>query len=360
MRRSGPRMGVLSAVLTLLDQLPHGLLELPAQRLHERLSGPTLIHLPGRRAPSLFVAVLQHGNETTGWEAVRRLLIQYQNRELPRAMSLFIGNVAAARHGLRRLDHQPDYNRVWPGGLDNRSPESAMARQIVEQMERRGLFAAVDVHNNTGHNPHYACVNVLEHRFFQLATLFSRTVVYFITTPGVASMALARLCPSVTLECGQPGFEHSVAHALEYLDACLNLAEIPSHPVSPQDLDLFHTVAVVRVHPECSLGFGATDTDLRLTEDLDRLNFQELPPGTVLGWRRPGGPWPLVVIGEDGQELGAQYLDATGDEIRLVRPVMPSMLTLDPRIIRQDCLCYLMERYPLELARPNPVTATSS
>jgi hypothetical protein len=26
---------------------------------------------------------------------------------------------------------------------------------------------------------------------------------------------------------------------------------------------------------------------------------------------------------------------------------MPAMLTLDERIIRQDCLCYLMERYPL-------------
>jgi hypothetical protein len=26
---------------------------------------------------------------------------------------------------------------------------------------------------------------------------------------------------------------------------------------------------------------------------------------------------------------------------------MPSMFTLDERIIRQDCLGYLMERYPL-------------
>jgi len=24
---------------------------------------------------------------------------------------------------------------------------------------------------------------------------------------------------------------------------------------------------------------------------------------------------------------------------------MPSMLTLDAQVIRQDCLCYLMERY---------------
>lgn len=352
--------GGCDSVLTILDHLPDGLLELPAPRLHERLAGPTLIHLPGRRAPALFVAVLQHGNETTGWEALRRLLTHYRDRELPRALSLFIGNVAAARHGLRRLDHQPDYNRVWPGGLDTRSPESAMTRRIMDELERRGLFAAVDVHNNTGRNPHYACINVLDHRFFQLATLFNRIVVYFVGTPGVASMALARLCPAVTLECGQPGSEHSVAHALEYLDACLNLAEIPTHPVPHQDLDLFHTVAVVRVSPGCSLGFGATDTDLRLAEDLDRLNFRELPPGTVLGWRRPGGPWPLVVIGEDGRELSERYLCASDGEIRFIRPVMPSMLTLDPRIIRQDCLCYLMERYPLEPVCATPAESASS
>ena len=40
------------------------------------------------------------------------------------------------------------------------------------------------------------------------------------------------------------------------------------------------------------------------------------------------------------------------DNQRLVTtvPVMPSMLTCDPTVIRQDCLCYLMERYNDHLA----------
>ena len=29
-------------------------------------------------------------------------------------------------------------------------------------------------------------------------------------------------------------------------------------------------------------------------------------------------------------------------------PVMPAMLTLDERVIRQDCLCYFMERLVYE------------
>ena len=36
-----------------------------------------------------------------------------------------------------------------------------------------------------------------------------------------------------------------------------------------------------------------------------------------------------------------------GGVLRLQRAAMPPMLTLDERVVRQDCLCYLMERLPL-------------
>ena len=74
--------------------LPDGLLERDARRLHEVLPGPSLIHLPGRRPDPLFVSVLLHGNEDTGWLAAREILRKYRESPLPRALSLFIGNVA--------------------------------------------------------------------------------------------------------------------------------------------------------------------------------------------------------------------------------------------------------------------------
>ena len=83
-----------------LTHIPAGLLDLPAPELHSTLGGPTLIHLEGHREPALFVSVLMHGNETTGWEAVRAWLRAYRpgggDQELQRSVSLFIGNVAAA------------------------------------------------------------------------------------------------------------------------------------------------------------------------------------------------------------------------------------------------------------------------
>ncbi|HEB96111.1 MAG TPA: peptidase M14 [Sedimenticola thiotaurini] len=335
-------------MLQQLDHIPDGLLDLEATELEARLGGPTLIHLPGRRGPALFVTVLMHGNETTGWAAVRRLLRGYRRdgRELPRALSLFISNVAAAAKGLRRLEGQPDYNRVWPGCDDGGTPEHAMMQQVMDVMAERGVFASIDVHNNTGLNPHYACVNVIDHRFLHLATLFSRTVVYFIRPCGVQSMAMARLCPAVTLECGKPGQAHGARHARDYLDACLHLADHPAHPVGAHDIDLFHTVAIVKVPDGVSFGFGAEEgVDIRFSADLDHLNFRELPRGTPLARMGAGVGPGLQVCDEQGRDVTGRYFEVVDGELRLRLPVMPSMLTRDRRVVRQDCLCYLMERY---------------
>jgi succinylglutamate desuccinylase len=192
-------------MLNILENLPPKLLEVPAEGLHELLGGPTLIHLPGREPAPLFVSVLLHGNESTGFYAVQALLRDYRSRELPRALSLFIGNVAAASEGQRYLDTQPDYNRAWPGTEFADLPEVRMMQQLVEIMAARRAFASIDVHNNTGINPHYACINRIDNRFLHLAALFSRTVVYFIRPLGVQSMAMSGVCPATTIECGKSG-----------------------------------------------------------------------------------------------------------------------------------------------------------
>ena len=328
------------------EGLPEGLLDLEAQQLAGVLPGPTLIHLPGRRPEPLFVSVLMHGNETVGWEAMRQLLSRYGSGDgLPRALSLFVGNVQAAAQGVRRLPDQPDFNRIWPGGEEAETPEHTLMSRVVEIMAARQPFASVDVHNNTGLNPHYACVNRLDTPFLHLAQLFGRTVVYFLQPKGVQSMAFAELCPAVTLECGKVGQAYGVEHAAEYLDACLHLSEHPQHSVAPQDIDLFHTVARVLVSPQVSIGFSPAEVDVVFEPDLDRLNFQELATGTPFGRVNGSGLAALEVIDERGRDRVADYFVVKQGQLLLRRPVMPSMLTRDVSVIRQDCLCYLMERY---------------
>ncbi|MCW8917816.1 MAG: M14 family metallopeptidase [Gammaproteobacteria bacterium] len=325
-----------------LTAIPEGLLALPATALHQRLDGPTLIHLPGRNPEPLFVSVLLHGNEDSGWEAMRELLAHCQGRELPRALSLFIGNVTAARQGVRRLDGQHDYNRIWKG---SGGAEHQMARQIIETMRRRRVFASIDIHNNTGLNPHYACINRQDHRFLHLALLFSRTVVYFTQPDAVQSMAFSALCPAVTVECGKVGQHHATAHARQLVEAALHLDHFPEHPVSAHDYDLFHTVATVKVPESVTFGFGDEGGELAFTPDLDHLNFRELPGGTLLA-RLHSEAARLQAWDESGRDVAERFFVRDNSGLKTRLPLMPSMLTLNAEVIRQDCLCYLMERLP--------------
>ena len=331
-------------MLTELGTLPDGLLDVPVEGLAGLLGGPTLVHLAGRHPEPLFVTVLSHGNETTGFYAVQALLRQYRDRELPRALSIFIGNVTAASQGQRLLDGQADYNRVWPGCPATEKPEAAMMQQVVDSMRARKAFASLDIHNNTGINPHYACINRVDNQFLQLAALFSRTVVYFIRPLGVQSMAMSYVCPAVTIECGKPEHKYGLEHACDYIAACLKMSELPQHPVSSHDVDLFHTVAIVKVPESMSFGFGEADVDLRLLADIDHLNFRELPAGSRLGWLRSDVNGLLDVRDDNDQDVFASYFSVEDGVLTTVRPFMPSMFTLDERVIRQDCLGYLMER----------------
>ena len=331
--------------LDIFHELPRGFLEASPGDLHSVLAGPTLIHLPGKRAEPLFVSVLLHGNEDVGLLAVQQLLRKYQNQILPRGLSIFIGNVAAARTGVRCLDDQPDYNRIWPGGELAATPEHAIMAQVVEDMRARRVFASIDLHNNTGLNPHYACINRIAHRFLQLAALFSRTVVFFQRPRGVQAMAFAEICPAVTCECGRVGDESGVNHALEFIESCLHIAGIPDHPVHANDVQVFHTVATVKVPADVDFAFGL-GAALCFADDIDLYNFQELPVGTLLA-RRHDESARLEVWDEHGREASEDFLQVTAEDIRLRRSFMPAMLTRDVHVIRRDCLCYLMERFPL-------------
>ena len=333
-------------MLTITDQIPPGLLEAAPTELVEVLGGPTLIHLSGRHSAPLFVSALQHGNEDVGLRAIQKVLKSFiDSRPLPRALSIFIANVHAAQYGVRRLAHQPDYNRAWPGGEPGNTPEHRMMTQVTDDMKQRGVFASIDLHNNVGLNPHYACINRLDATFLQLATLFGRTVVYFVQPRGVQSMAFAELCPSVTLECGKVGNQLGVEHATEFISAALHLDHMPGHPVTASDIDLFHTVAVVKVPADVSLGVGECEEDLCLLEELERLNFRELAPGTPLARRGSSGRGRLLVEDEQAQDVTDRYVTHKDGFIQLERRVMPSMLTTNEEAIRQDCLCYFMERY---------------
>jgi hypothetical protein len=329
-----------------LDSFPKELLDISVENLYTLFPEPALLHLHGIRPETIFISVLLHGNEGTGFHVIQNLLRKYENTRLPRSISIFFGNTQAAQHGVRFLDHQPDFNRVWPGTNHNDSQEAKVMQEIVDEMQSRNLFASIDIHNNTGLNPHYACINKLENKFLRLASLFGPTVVYFLTPKGVQSMAFSELCPAVTLECGKVDSESGVAHALEFLDAVLHMKEISNEPLAPQDIHLFHTIARVKVPQDVSFSFTDSSADILFTQALDKMNFSEMPAKTCFGKVHANRDARLEAFDDNDEEIGKRIFQTKDHKIQLIQTMMPAMLTLDEMVIRQDCLCYLMERIP--------------
>ena len=82
------------------------------------------------------MSVLLHGNEDTGLKAIQMVLGEYRAARC-RGRVLVRRQRQAAAQGLRRLDSQPDFNRVWPGAETAALPEHAMMRDVVAQMRPR-------------------------------------------------------------------------------------------------------------------------------------------------------------------------------------------------------------------------------
>jgi len=328
-----------------LHELPQGFLDAKHQDLFTLLKQPTLIHLEGEQKAPLFITTLLHGNEDSGLIALQQLLKKYGSNRLPRSLSIFIGNIEAAAESMRHLPEQPDYNRVWPGTEHSECNETLLMQEIVINMRSRHPFASIDLHNNTGRNPHYGCVNRLNAQYLQLARLFSHTVVYFTTPKGVQSEAMAKICPAVTLECGKVGELDGIDHASRFIETVLELEHLPDHV--PSDIDLFHTVARVTILDELDFSFDGSG-DLTLDGSIELYNFKEIHEGTRFATLNADNEKVFNVYDDHGNDLYDEFFIHEDNTIKLKKSVMPSMFTKDKYVIKEDCLCYLMERYKLE------------
>ncbi len=257
-----------------------------------------------------------------------------------------MGNVQACASRARYLDHQVDFNRAWPGSELPASQTHDLLQSVTERMLQRGVFVSIDLHNNTGRNPIYGCICDTSPEHVYLASMFSRTVVYFTRPRGVQTQAFSSHCPSLTCECGQIGDGQGVQRAAELIDACLHLSEFPHHTLPDGDVHLFHTVARIKVRDECSFGF-TQGSDIVLREDLDCLNFVELAEGEALATLGRSLEECFLVNDEGGRDVTTQYLTCSNQRVQLGKASMPSMFTRNLDVIRQDCLGYLMERLPI-------------
>ena len=319
--------------LTLRDSIGRDELECEAKNLHALLENPTIFDL-SNGYPASFISVLLHGNEVTGWDAIRRYISTQDMSKPCNSMVLYVGNVEAAATNQRLLAQQMDFNRIWCGG--NR-PEHEHAEKVVGYLREIKPRFALDIHNNSGLNPHYSVITHATIDCLFHARKFSDIALLAPKPHSVITRRLNELCPSITIEVGLSGEQDSLDRTLEYLDYVAN--NDASTIERPNDLSVFRTIASMQIESSGSANF-CTFPDLNA--DLQRLNFSLVPAGTYLT-KTLNDDWTIKVYDNDDNDETQRYLDVNHSQVRFQQSVFMAMFTLNKQNAYQDCVCYFLE-----------------
>lgn len=309
--------------LNIAKALPDGLADVPANALADELGDPTLFDLRKGDARPLFVSVLVHGNEVSGWDAVRELLDEFRET----SSMLFLGNLEAARHDVRALPGRADFNRVWEGGD---SAEAAVARDVTALVAAANPYLALDIHNNTGKTPPYSVICRTDPKTLEFAEAFAERALLASQPDGFQTQRFSRFCTAVTVEVGTPDDPESTTRTRDFLVRLFEgNPQPPGNGRESRNLLLFETVARVTV------------TDNTIIEPAtQRFNFRHAPAGTPL--TRSG---MLNAQSADGSDVADRYFAPDNQTAVLTRPTTLAMYTGDLDSARRDCLCYFLEPF---------------
>ncbi len=315
--------------LSIASELPDSLADIPATGLADELGGPTLFDLRKGGCQPLFVSVLMHGNEVSGWDAVRGLLDGFRRV----SSLLFLGNLEAARHDARALPGRVDFNRVWEGGD---STEAAVAAEVTAFVAAANPYLALDIHNNTGWNPAYSVICRADPTTLRFAEAFAKRALLASQPGGFQTRRFARFCTAMTIEVGTPDDSDSTTRASDFLSRLLGSFPGPPAGAEPGPLSLYETAARVTV-TDCTVIEPATQ----------RFNFRHAPTGTALTRRGP-----LNAHTADGADVRDAYFKLDNGMAVLTRPTTLAMYTRDLDSARRDCLCYFLEPIPSAGTQP--------
>ncbi len=301
-----------------------GLLEVEAKDLHQWLSGPTIFDLRHHRKRPFFVATLLHGNETTGWDATRHFIEAHPEA----SFILLVGNPTAAAAGMRHLPHEMDFNRVWL-----QEPWCSTLRALLADVDP---WCGIDIHNNSGPNPHYSVVTNRKAATLSLATLFSNKIIFTDHTLEILGHALSLHCPALTIETGTVDDPRSEERAFNMLHQLNELDEVPD--ASFDALESFATLGIVKVQHE----HADLCTFPQFSTELEDKSFSVLPAGSRFAERLSNG-WHLTVSNPANKlDLTCEYFDFRDQGVYLKQDVVLSMFTRKPLLALQDCVCYFL------------------
>lgn len=324
--------------IAVVDKVPSEFFLIGPKSIKTIFPKPTLVHVAGESKTTIFISILLHGNETSSFRIMQAILKKCETRTPKKSILFFVGNVEAAAMGTRIAGDGIDFNRIW-----NRADGHPVAEAVLNYVEQQKVFVSLDIHNNSGANPFYGCVNQVNLQSLFLAKKFSKYTMFFLQPDSVLSMAMQNYCPSLTLESGlseNPLGIKKILELYEYVDA---IDTIPSIDANLDEEFLYQTIARMEVSPTAKILELNAGGDLFLLDSIEGLNFSEVQVGEAIA-EQLGPDLKIRVFDEGGNDSTATYLELKSGKIRFARNVVPSMLSRNIEIVKQDCLGYLMQK----------------
>jgi hypothetical protein len=309
----------------------------------QSLGGPTLIAMPGEDPTRTRVATtLLHGNEPSGLRAMHRWL-RGGGHPVTNAL-LFIASVGTAlrepHFSYRQLPDNRDFNRCFsPPWID---AAGELAQEVLAAIVATEPECLIDLHNNTGHNPAYGVAARLGEAELGLVALFADRVVHAPLSLGTLVEATIDACPSMTIECGRSGDPEADDVARKGLKTFLERDDLSLRSTT-RPMRVLEEPVRVCVTSDISLSFADKanpDSHLTISSDIDRHNFEILPPGAPIGWLQPGTAWPLDARRPDGSECSREMFRIKNGVLETCHEFIPIMMTTKPAIAKSDCLFY--------------------
>lgn len=306
-----------------------------------------ILEIKGQLDPPLFISILQHGNEHTGYTALKDFLKKNLNRQglLPRGIHLFLGNLEAAAAGLRRLPQGLDYNRLW-GEQDGRGDTYHLIQAVKDYILTKPHLAAIDIHNNTGRNPPYGCISHSRMENQLLASRFASRCLYFEEPSTAQTPSLQGELPAITLECGQSNEPYGLAAVARLLASLMKPEPFFHNGPFVSACVYYKNVARILLAEGARVGFSDINHppqhhDVIFPDHFEEFNFQYLPRHFPLA--RLGAKGAGCLTGEVYEPGLGELLYEQDGMVRLNSPLIPIMLTTDPVILSQDCVGYFLK-----------------
>ena len=307
------------------DSFDEQLLNVEAHELHRFLSGSTVFDLRQEGVKPFFVSTLLHGNETSGWDAVRRFIADHSDA----SFVLFIGNVHAAAQNMRHLPHEVDFNRIWQ--------QQPWQTYLSDLLQTYKPWCGIDIHNNSGPNPHYSVVTDVRRKTLALATLFSNKVIFTDHTLDILAHGVSSHCPALTIETGTVDDPASERRAYAFLERLNTIGRVPD--ALQCEPETYATVGIVKVAHQN----GGIDNFPVFEPSLKHKSFKTLPAGSPFINCLPTD-WQVNVLDPaHDRDLTLDFLEFRDRGAILKRDVVMSMFTHKPLLAIQDCVCYFLK-----------------